>query len=99
MQVAIYEQRLKAVELSDRQSANQWIYFGKPNESMCKENLKFILQHLEMLQYQSGIHRLINTEALHDTYYKHLKYKLTKQGAKMQLTVQINYVVQSNYDG
>lgn len=52
-----------------------------------------------MLQYQSGIHRLINTEALHDTYYKHLKYKLSKQGAKMQLIVQINYVVQSNYDG
>jgi len=38
-----------------------------------------------MLQYESGIHRLINTEALHDTYYKHLKYKLTNRAQRCSL--------------
>jgi hypothetical protein len=40
MQVAIYEMRHNAVKLSNE---DEWIYFGKPNESMCKENLKFII--------------------------------------------------------
>lgn len=87
MQVGIYEKRLKAVSLHDSNSEDNWLYFGKPNESFCKENLKFILQHLQMLQFESGIHKLVNTEALHDTYYKHLKYTLKNQNGKLNLAV------------
>jgi len=52
---------------------------------MCKENLKFILQHLQMIQFNSGLHKLINTEALHDTYYKHLKYRIDNTNNEMKL--------------
>lgn len=41
---------------------------------------------------------LINTEAVHDTYYKHLQYKLTRDSKdKMSLKVGLNYVVQAGY--
>ena len=93
MQVAIYETRVKSVQLNDQSSTQDWVYFAKPNESICKENLKFILQHLKMLQFESGIHKLINTEALHDTYYKHLKYTLKNTDGKLSLKVDVNYVV------
>ena len=46
-----------------------------------------------MLQFESGIHKLINTEALHDTYYKHLKYNLKNVDGKLSLHVEVNYVV------
>lgn len=56
-----------------------------------------------MLQFDSGLHRLIDLASLHDTYYKHLKYHLVVVGGAqtkmMSLKVQINYVVQANYDG
>jgi hypothetical protein len=52
-----------------------------------------------MIQFESGLHRLINTEDIHDTYYKHLHYKLSNQDGRIVLQAQINYVTQSGYSG
>ena len=52
---------------------------------MCRENFKFIIQLLEMLQFNSGIHKLINTDYLHDSYYKHLRFNLQNQDGNLKL--------------
>ena len=86
LQVGIYEKRSDAILLADSRSENEsWLYFAKPNESMCKENFKFIFKHLERLQFDSGLHRLIDLNSLHDTYYKHLKYLLTNRDGRLHL--------------
>lgn len=73
--------RSKAVTLRDPSSENHWLYFAKPQESFCKENLKFLVQHLRQFQFSSGLHTLLNQQAMHDTYYKHLQFALVKSAA------------------
>lgn len=85
--------RSKAVSLKDPSSQSNWLYFAKPQESFCKENMKFALKHLKMFQYSSGLHTLINEEAMHDTYYKHLRFDLQKNSQGSVFTISAAYVV------
>jgi hypothetical protein len=46
--------------------------------------------------YESGISTLINTDKLHDTFYKHLRVKILNTSTdEIKLSYQLNFITQS----
>ncbi len=62
LQVAIFELRHEAITLGfgSPKPDEVWTYFAKPFESICQENFKFVLRHLDSFLFDSGVHKLIN---------------------------------------
>ena len=54
-------------------------YLSKPYETFCQENAAFMLKHLNETVFQSGIHSLYSSEAMHDTYYKQMTLVIEKR--------------------
>lgn len=65
---------------------------------MCKENFNFLFKHLESVLFDTGLTSLVQKDALHDTYYKQLRYSLNELPItnQLKLTAQIAYVTQSS---
>ena len=98
LQTAIFEERNEAIniDIGYPQTDSVWTYFAKPFESICQENFKFIFRHLDSFLFDSGIHRLIDSQQLHNTHYKSLRYRLSNEEGKVKLNVEVAYVVGDN---
>jgi hypothetical protein len=44
--------------------------------------------------FESGIHKLINHQQLHNTHYKNIRYKLLNEKGSVKLSIEISYVVE-----
>jgi len=86
--VAIVEKRHEAVEIAgktlntfftpDDLARRRTNYFAKPYESFCQENLSYMLKHLNETVWSSGINSLLNSTAIHNTFYKEASMILEK---------------------
>lgn len=92
--MAIFEQREKAIWIQNPDESES-LYFSNPFESTCKENFTFLFKHLQAIQFESGIHTLLNKDLLQDTHYKHLSYKFTNLDDTLRLQAKIAYVTET----
>ena len=73
-------------------------YIAKPMETLCQENVSFLLKHLDEMVYQSGISTLYNGEQMHDSHYKHLQMSVEKtyegENTFLELKFKVAYVTQ-----
>ena len=81
--MAIFEQRNTAFEIEGLQNLDGKTnivstYIAKPYETFCQENVAYIFKHLNETVHQSGISTLFNSEAMHDTHYKHVQMSAYK---------------------
>jgi hypothetical protein len=90
MSVAIFEQRNEAISVLT--SKGPRLYFAKPFESMCMENLSFMFKHLNEVVFQSGVSALVNQEALHDTFYKSYLIRISNMADELRLKFELSYV-------
>ena len=91
LSVSIFEEREEAIEIMGPTRSSKLFatpedekklkttYFAKPYETFCQENVNFMLKHLNQTVFQSGIHSLYSSEAMHDTYYKQATLIVEKQ--------------------
>ena len=59
-----------------------------------------MIKHLNETVWQTGVHPLYSSEAMHDTHYKHISYVLEKRypvegGETLHLKWQIAYVTKT----
>jgi len=92
MSVAILEQRKDAIKLKSPED-HESLFFAKPFESFCMENVSFMFKHLNETLFQSGISTLVNNQALHDTHYKHYEMRFKNSENSIDLTFSLSYVV------
>jgi hypothetical protein len=92
MSVAILEQRKDAIKLKSPENQES-LFFAKPFESFCMENVSFMFKHLNETVFQSGISALVNNQALHDTHYKHYEMRFKNSDNSIDLTFSLSYVV------
>lgn len=93
MSVAIFEQRRDAIKLKSPDGSES-LFFGKPFESFCMENLSFMFKHLNETVFQSGVSMLVNNQALHDTHYKHYEMRFRSGPDSIDLVFLLSYVTQ-----
>ena len=105
LSVAIFEQRNSAFEIEGLQKldGNTNIvstYLAKPYETFCQENVAYIFKHLNETVHQSGISTLFNSQAMHDTHYKHVQmygYKSDFDGVPhLRLRWKVAYVTHND---
>ena len=80
-------------------SKRKTYWFAKPFETFCQENMSFMLKHLNETAFQSGVHTLFSSDAMHDTHYKHSSIVIEKTnpvegGEILHLKFDVAYMVQ-----
>ena len=53
------------------------------------------MKHLKEIIFDSGVTSLINTDKLHDTYYKHYRMNLVNSKEQVKLSFQLNFVTEA----
>lgn len=57
---------------------DSFVYYSKPYETFCVDNLSYMLKQLNMTTFDSGILNLINIHKSQDTDYKHLSMEFNR---------------------
>eukprot|EP00347_Sterkiella_histriomuscorum_P003512 403364016 len=97
--VAIFEQRDSYVQLQNpcnEGKIENFYYFSKPYEAMCKENLSFIIKTLKLITFDTGISTLLQDLVIHQSLYKHLKFIMKNESGQQIIQFQISYLTQIN---
>jgi hypothetical protein len=74
--IAIFEKRDEKINLKGS-NGEDFVYFSKPYEPFCKENISFLLKYLASLNFESGLEPLISDSVIHESLYKHLSFHLS----------------------
>lgn len=101
LSVAIFEQRKDAIEIQAGNQEDVQTYLSKPFETFCQENVSFMMKHLNMTNYASGLRTLFNSEIMHDSHYKQVSFAVEKQkgengGEVLTTRWKIAYVTERN---
>ena len=96
LSVGIFDTRQDAIRIKTVDGGSR-LYYAKPFESFCMENLSFMFKHFNETLFQSGISQLINHSVLHDTFYKDFTIAYNNKD-KIDLSFKLSYVTRASFE-